>query len=123
MNWACPSCGSVNPAPKTQRAEIRCAACEATFSAEYTTATDVPPVIASTPHPVVIEKTSKRWKRQMVWGWSVMFLSVGGCTAAMAAVEANSPAQVIPFALGVIGFLTGAALHFSARAGAWWDNG
>jgi hypothetical protein len=115
MNWTCPACGSVNPAPKTQRAEVRCAACDATFAAEYSPAQEAP--------PVVIERTSKRWKRQMVWGWSVMLLSVGGCTVGMTTIDPKSPAQAIPILVGTLGFFIGAALHFSARAGAWWDNG
>jgi len=115
MNWTCPQCQAVNPAPTTQRAEVRCAACDASFPAEY--AAD------AAPSPVVIEQTSKRWKRQMVWGWSVMLLSVGGCTAVMPTAGNGSTAQAVAFFVGLIGFLTGAALHFSARAGAWWDNG
>ena len=115
MNWTCPQCQAVNPAPTTQRAEVRCAACDASFPAKY--AAD------AAPSPVVIEQTSKRWKRQMVWGWSVMLLSVGGCTVGMAGIDPKSSAQAIPMLVGVGGFFIGAALHFSARAGAWWDNG
>lgn len=112
--WSCPNCGAVNPAPIHNRPEITCAACAASFIAEYTNDSAGPTV---TSKPFTIELTSKHYKKKQLICYVLMLIGISGCVVGG---PTNSGILIIS---GFGTFLLGAAWLLIVRAQIWWNHG
>ena len=88
---ACPSCGNpINNAP-------------------------TPPIGQdTTPKPVEIELTSKKWKKVHLLSWAVLILGF--------VLMANDPQHQLGFWGGVNLVLLAIIIRFVGKIGAWWSN-
>jgi len=108
--WKCPACGATNPAPTARRETVSCAACAASFTPEYTVEVQQAP-------PVLVEKTSKVYKRQQVICYLLILSSFGGCVVGGAAQSG------LLIGGGLLTFVVGAIWLLLVRGAIWWDHG
>jgi len=72
----------------------------------------------STQHekPVLIEATSKKWKKLYLFAWLFVFLGMSSCAAA---TDGSTGAGVMTGIFFLAAFVT----YMRARVGAWWNHG
>lgn len=107
----CPMCGAVNAyeSPAAQQSQ----AAAPTISSAEVHHHHYPDRAEK---PLLIEQTSKKWKKLYLWAWLFFFLGFMSCMPAV--VDHSSSAGVMT---GIF-FLTGISLYIRARSGAWWNN-
>lgn len=94
------------------RPTVSCGRCSAQFDAEYSVEPKLPD-----PPVVLVEKTSKRYKRQQVVGVLFMLASFGGCAAGSATDSGGLITS------SVFLFLFASVWLLIVRITIWWNHG